>query len=557
VSQRLRPIAGPFVVAAPAGARVRTRLLVCGADGMVLEAVGEHLGSLAGRDLARRCGQGRLDRVGQAVSRRVRKQALTAEATSRWAGAITRTSEDAWALAERNLMAEARSLRARCGRIRLRMAAPAGWGTGKVRGYGSAVERWEKQRRLQMLQARLEAVQARLAKGRLPVCRGGRRLAKARHNLDAVGITEGQWRRRWQAKRWFITADGEADKAWGNETIRWHPDEGWLEIKLPAPLAHLANRPHGRYRLCCPVAFPYRGDEVAAQAASAPVRYDIIFDPDKGRWYLHASWKTSDAGPASLEELRNHRVLAVDVNPDHLAAWVLNPDGSPISLPRTLPLDLSDLPATTRDGRLRAAISGLVGIAEDNRCAAVVIEDLDFADARQQGREWHGRHPSRGRAGRRFRRLVAGMPTARFRGRMVQMAANAGLAVIAVDPAYTSKWGAQHWLAALKAQFSPDATGHHAAAVVIGRRGLGQRARRRVRCDWTRPEDRQQRATNSAGRPAPATAGLAGQRTRKPGDRQAQGQPHPRRKTPPAERASPGDQATQDRSGPPVTVSSS
>ena len=38
----------------------------------------------------------------------------------------------------------------------------------------------------------------------------------------------------------------------GNETIRWHPDEGWLEIKLPAPLAHLANRPHGRYRLSCP-----------------------------------------------------------------------------------------------------------------------------------------------------------------------------------------------------------------------------------------------------------------------------------------------------------------
>jgi hypothetical protein len=523
VSRRLRAIAGPFVVPAPAGARVRTRLFVSAADGMVLEAVGEHLGSLAGRDLARCCGQGRLDRVGQAVSRRLRKQALTAEATSRWAGAITRTSEDAWALAERNLMAEARSLRARCGRLRLRMPAPAGGSTGRLRGYGSAAERWEKQRRLQVLQARLEAVQAQLAKERLPVCRGGRRLAKARHNLDAVGITEGHWRRRWQAKRWFITADGEADKAWGNETIRWHPDEGWLEIKLPTPLAHLANRPHGRYRLSCPVAFPYRGDEVAAQAASAPVRYDIIFDPDKGRWYLHASWKTSDVGPASLEELRNHRVLAVDVNADHLAAWVLSPDGNPISLPRTFPLDLSGLPAATRDGRLRAAISGLVGIAEDNRCASVVIEDLDFADARQQGREWRGRHPSRGWAGRRFRRLVAGMPTARFRGRMVQMAANAGLAVIAVDPAYTSKWGAQHWLAALKAQFSPDAAGHHAAAVVIGRRGLGQRARRRVRCDSTRPEDRRQRATNSAGRPAPATAGLAGQRTRKPGDPRPRG----------------------------------
>lgn len=133
------------MVAAPAGARVRTRLFVSAADSVVLEAVGVHLGSLAGRDLARRCEQGRLDRVGQVVSRRVRKQALTAEATSRWAGAITRTAEDAWALAERNLMAEARSLHTRCARIRSRVAAPAGRSSGTARGYGSAAERWEKQ----------------------------------------------------------------------------------------------------------------------------------------------------------------------------------------------------------------------------------------------------------------------------------------------------------------------------------------------------------------------------------------------------------------------------
>jgi hypothetical protein len=69
-------------------------------------------------------------------------------------------------------------------------------------------------------------------------------------------------------------------------------------------------------------------------------------------------------------------------------------------------------------------------------------------------------------------------------------ATNRGLAVIAIDPAYTSTWGAQYWLRALR-QHSPVATGHHSAAVVIGRRGLGQRARRRERCDWTRPEDRQ------------------------------------------------------------------
>jgi hypothetical protein len=421
-----------------------------------------------------------------------------------------------------------------------------------VRGYASQAERWEKQRRLQVMSARLSEVEARLAGGRMPVCRGGRRLARARHHLGAAGVSEQQWRARWRAERWFICADGEAAQAWGNLTIRWHPGQGWLEIRLPAPLEHLANRRHGRYRLAAPVAFPYRGDEVAAQAASGAVRYDISYEPGKDRWYLDASWTFAAGPPPGLQELRQHPVRAADLTAGHLAAWVLAPAGNPAGAPVTIPLDLAGLAAPTRDGRLRAAISDLIRLAKDNGCPAIAIEDLDFADARVQGREQAGPRPARGGRGRAFRRMVAGIPTARFRDRLVQMTANAGLAVIAVDPAYTSRWAAQHWLKPLRQQFSPDTTGHHAAAVVIGRRALGQRARRRERCDSTRPEDRRQRAANSAVRPAPAPAGLAGQRTRKPGDRKARGQPDHRHKTRPAERASPGNQATQDRPGPPT-----
>jgi IS605 OrfB family transposase len=552
----LRAIADPFVVAAPAGVRVRTRLVAGEADAAVLRSAGKCLGSLAAADLAVRCSQGRLDARGRAASRKDRKQALTAGATSRWAGAITRTSEDAWGLAERNLQAEARSLRARAGRIRRRLALTVGGRRGRVRGYATGAERWQKQQRLQTLTARLAETEARLAEGRVSVCRGGKRLARARHNLQAAGLDEDRWRRRWRAGRWFITADGEKDKAWGNETIRLHPGEGWLEIRLPAPLAHLANRPHGRYRLSAPTGFAYRGEEVAAQAASGAVRYDICYDPGKDRWYLDASWTTARAEPASLEELRCYRVLAADLNAGHLAAWVLDPAGNPAGPPQTIPVELSGLAASARDGHLRQAISELIRLAKAGGCQAVVIEDLDFEAARAEGREHGGRRPARGRRGRAFRQMVAGIPTAKFRARLVQMASNAGLAVIAVDPAYTSRWGAQHWLAPLKHQFSPDATVHHSAAVVIGRRALGQRARRRGRRDSTRPEDRQERAANSAVRPTPAlAAGLAGCHIRKPGTRQARGQPDNGRKTRSAERASPGNQGGEDRSHRPETAS--
>ena len=143
-------------------------------------------------------------------------------------------------------------------------------------------------------------------------------------------------------------------------------------------------------------------------------------------------------------------------------------------------MELAGLSATTRDGHLRAAISQILAIAAKQRAGAVVIEDLDFLEQRTEGREHAKDRPSRGRRGKAFRRQISGLPTAQFRDRLTQMADNAGVAVIAVGPAYTSRWGAQHWLAPLQLQYPRSSlTGHHAAAMAIGRRGLAQRARRR------------------------------------------------------------------------------
>ena len=178
---RLREIASPFVAGAPAGARVRTRLRVSPGDAAVLRAAGSHLGSLAGRDLAARCAQGRLDARGRAASRRERKRALTAGSSSRWAGAITRASEDQWQLAARNLRAERASLRARARRIEARAAVPAGGTAGRVRGYATPAERHAKTVRLKALKARLSKVERRLDSGAVSVVRGGKNLLRKRN----------------------------------------------------------------------------------------------------------------------------------------------------------------------------------------------------------------------------------------------------------------------------------------------------------------------------------------------------------------------------------------
>lgn len=141
----------------------------------------------------------------------------------------------------------------------------------------------------------------------------------------------------------------------------------------------------------------------------------------------------------------------------------------------TIPVHTAGLPASRRDGRVSAAITAVLNHAQITNCSAVVIENLNFSDARAIGRDTMGR----GARGKRFRRTVAGIPTARFRTRLIAMAHHRGIAVIGVDPAYTSKWGAQHWVKPLQQQTSDPVTRHHAAAAAIGRRGLGMAIRRR------------------------------------------------------------------------------
>jgi IS605 OrfB family transposase len=545
VTAALRPIADPFVAAAPAGTRVRTRLRISAHDEAVLWVVGRHLGSLAGRDLAARCAEGRLDTRGKVISRAVRKRALTAESSSRWAGAITRTSEDQYWRAEQNLRAEQASLAARIRRIQARLVVPVGSRANRVRGYATPNERHAKTIRLHALKARIGRVRRQVDGGAVSVVRGGKALLRKRNNLIDAGLTEAQWHREWESARVFLTADGEKSKPWGNETIRWNPDAEWLEIKLPAPFAHLANQSHGRYRLSSPVGFSYRGDEVAAQAATGAIRYDIRHDPARDRWYIDASWKTAPAPAASLDDLRRHPVVAVDVNVGHLAAAVVAPDGNILGTPCTIGLDLVGLPTTTREGHLRAVISTLIATARASGACAIVIEDLDFAEARTEGRERTGSRPSRGKRGRGFRRAVSGIPTGKLRGRLIQMASNAGLSVIVIDPAYTSRWAAQHWLAPLR-EHHPKATGHHAAALVTGRRGLGHRARRRATGNQPAPEE--------AARPAqarPRTTPAAGPAPRKPATPRGSRQP-PGTKTGKPHRTTAGNQAAHNRSGPPT-----
>ncbi len=505
--------------------RLRTRVELTEDARDVLGHLGRLLGAHLSRDLAERCRRrhpGRTDR----------KRALTDLTSSRWAGALTHEANRLYAAARQAQQLALRRREAAIRTIQARLALPlrgepqtdgdptASRRRRRVQGYASAHERGMKQRRVHVLQGTAVRLRAELAAGRVHICRGGKALARHRHYLLEAGLTEAEWRQRWECARWFIHANGETGKRYGNETIRVYPGEDGglvVEIDLPPALICYANAPHGRYRLRARP-FSYRGQEWAAHVhARCACAYDITSDPRRGRVYLSASFtpKTADA-LARWEGVRldpRARVLGIDLNGGHLACAVLDASGNPCGQPVDIPLVVEGLPASTRDGHLRTAISQAIQLAQSQQCAAVACEFLDFEDVRAASRE-------HGQLGPRVRATILGIPTAQLRERLVRMAARAGLAVIYVDPAYSSIWGAQYWQRALSCPRHP-ATRHQAAAVVLGRRALGHAARRRA--EVTAPHRRME----AAGTAVPV--GAEGSRLDRAGDTRARGRRPPPR----------------------------
>ena len=119
------------------------------------------------------------------------------DSSSRWAGAITKSTHDQWALARRCLAAHIQNLEAGMATVRRRLSLPVGQkgSNGEPGGYRSRQEWHTKSRRLVVLGHRHQQAIADWQEGRARVVRGGKRLANTRHHLDKAQLTQRQWRR--------------------------------------------------------------------------------------------------------------------------------------------------------------------------------------------------------------------------------------------------------------------------------------------------------------------------------------------------------------------------
>jgi hypothetical protein len=511
---KLREWRGVKPVAGPSGVAITTRLRTTRADEHVLDLVAEHLGRLRRADLARVCQPVSLDPRLDAVTKRqvrrdrlnTRKKVLTADSSARWSNAIIAGNDAQYRSARDAQHRHIVGLRAAIATIEKRLAHPTGDTLTAVeqrarrkaklpKGCATQAERFEKQRRLQVLRAELNRVSADCDDRVVHVVEGGKRLAKTRHHLDAADLTDSGWRERWDCTRYRIEALGSGDEPFGNPTLTVTP-HGEVSLRLPKPLEHLANAKHGRYVLSDTAVFSYRADEWRARITGGKsMSYTITRKPNRAGRYLTAAWACVPTTSGAIcsqnpdDEVRAHGpVVGVDLNDGHLAVRRLDAHGNPVGRPERIDVDLSGSSAR-RDAQVRHAITRLIGYTARHGIPTVAVEDLDFADARTIGRETMGR----GSRGRRFRKAVAGIPTAVFRNRLAAQTSSHGIGLYAVNPAYTSAWGDQHWRTPYE-----NVTRHQAAATVIGRRAQGFTARQREGVTRTRPEDRVVRATDQA-----------------------------------------------------------
>ncbi|HZN82885.1 MAG TPA: hypothetical protein VFC01_24880 [Mycobacterium sp.] len=206
---KLRQWRGVKPVGGPAGVAITTRFATTPEDERVLDLVADHQGRVRRADLATVARPEPMVPTHNATAQRqarrdrlnARKTALTAESSARWANAIIAANDAQYRSARDAQHRHIIGLRAAIATIETRLAQPTADTVSpkqrRVRrkaklpkGYATQAERFQKQRRLQMLRARLHRVQADFDDRIEHVVEGGKRPVDKRHHLDTANLTD-------------------------------------------------------------------------------------------------------------------------------------------------------------------------------------------------------------------------------------------------------------------------------------------------------------------------------------------------------------------------------
>ena len=282
-------------------------------------------------------------------------------------------------------------------------------------------------------------------------CFGGRRL------LRQGRIRE--WRRRRDSQALFC---GESGKSAGNEVATWLPPRpsgiASAGFMARSGLSGPKRLPGGSLRLRLPndCARKYLTLEgLRFTSAELFILELAVTFRDPVTWRVKLLPRGKVQLCVTIEEPEPDVVsdpaqgaVGVDLNARHLAVCDVSGDGHVIGR-RRIPLERDSHSVWTAAREVVALASA--------RCCPIVLEDLDFRSKKAWLRSY----------GKRFASVLSNFRSRQFCDAVERAARRAGIEIIYVNPAWTTKLGRLKHAARLSLGV------HHAAAFVIGRRGLG------------------------------------------------------------------------------------
>jgi IS605 OrfB family transposase len=297
-------------------------------------------------------------------------------------------------------------------------------------------------RRREDLARRLAALEA---EGHPRICFGSRKLFNAQHHLAENGFKSHEdWLARWQARRdaqFFVL--GSKDESGGCQgCVMTHLGGNQFALKLR--LDGKAKR-----HITLEVSFAYGVDHLlAALEAGQAMSYRFRLD-DKG-WRVFAS--TAVIAAPTFSDVRLG-VIGVDFNVGFVSVSETDRFGNVVA-GQDVPMVTAERSKHATQTAISIAVADIIAIA----CKAqkpISIEYLDFAKKKAQLS-----YASPGK-----QRMLSAFAYRRFAQTIGARAHDAGIEVLEVRAAYSSKIGAQKYARRY------GLSGHRAAALVLARRG--------------------------------------------------------------------------------------
>ena len=314
-------------------------------------------------------------------------------------------------------------------------------------------------RKIHTMSNRLAEIKHALAEKDPGLCFGSKRLFRAQFNTACKSKYPQRkfedhkaWKEAWQASRkaTFIMIGSKGESA-GNLNCQLQ-----LDKNNPDAMTGMLQINTGQQKLKVRVELKYGAQFIkTALLQNYALTYRFNFDQSLNRWRVHASTDVSKQHPA-IASLKSTGVIGVDINEAHLAVVEVDRNGNPLERVR---IDLNLYGKSTEQGKaiIGDGIKQLINYAASKE-KPLVIENLSFEKKKLNLKSSDSA---------KYKRMLSSFSYSRIINTIKARAADRGVEIRQINPAFTSQIGA------VKYQDRLALSSHHAAALVIARRGMG------------------------------------------------------------------------------------